>query len=241
VLRAVDGAIMTKRIRRDLDGGSEITPYDRGFWFSVTELPIASLVDLGRLLACIEGDPHACVVRGTPLPGVDRSRCRRLLYEQIDHGGSPVAATIGLSARRWLALDFDDLPTPSWNERDLAARRLAIERDRAEHGPPLPKSEDDGEDIDLAGDGDPAPIDPVADWALACRVAISTLPPGFHSASAWWQMTSSAGIKPGIRLRLWFWLDRPVTDDEAKRWLAYAPVDQALYSPVQVHLCRVRS
>jgi hypothetical protein len=66
-------------------------------------------------------------------------------------------------------------------------------------------------------------------------------PPEFQNVSTWWQMTNSAGIKPGIRLRLWFWLDRPVTDDEAKRWLAYAPVDQALYSPVQVHLCRVRS
>ena len=68
-----------------------------------------------------------------------------------------------------------------------------------------------------------------------CRAAISTLPPEFHNVSAWWQVTSSAGIKPGIRLRLWFWLDRPVSDDEAKRWLADAPVDRSLYSPVQVH------
>jgi hypothetical protein len=48
-------------------------------------------------------------------------------------------------------------------------------------------------------------------------------------------MTSSAGIKPGIRLRLWYWLDRPVSDAECKRWLAEAPVDRALYSPAQVH------
>lgn len=235
VLRAVDGAILTKRIQRDLDDGLLVAAYDRGFSFAVTELPIAGLVDLGRLLARIEGDPHACVVRGTPLPGVDLSRSRRLLYDQADHDGSPVAATFGPSPRRWLALDFDDLRTPSWNKHDLAARRLAIERDRAEHGPPLPKGEDDGDDLDLAGDCDPAPIDPVADWALVCRAAISTLPREFHSVSAWWQMTSSAGIKPGIRIRLWFWLDRPLTDDEAKRWLADAPVDQSLYSPVQVH------
>ena len=235
VLRAVDGAIMTKRIRRDHDDELLATAYDRAFWFAVAELPVAGLIDLGQLLASIEGDPHACVVRGTPLPGIDRCRCRRLLHDRIDQDGSPVAATFGPSAPRWLALDFDDLPTPSWNQDDLSARRLAIARDRAEDGPPLPKSESDGEDIDLAGDGDPAPIDPVADWALICRAAISTLPPEFQNVSAWWQMTSSAGIKLGIRLRLWFWLDRPVTDDEAKRWLADAPVDQALYSPVQVH------
>jgi hypothetical protein len=235
VLRAVDGAIMTKRIRRD--HGDELLPtaYDRGLWFAVEELPVAGLIDLGQLLASIECDPHACVVRGTPLPGIDRCRCRRLLHDRIDQDGSPVAATFGPSAPRWLALDFDGLPTPSWNQDHLTARRLAIARGRADHGIPRSKSEGDGENIDFAGDGDPAPIDPVADWALVCRAAISTLPLQFHNVSAWWHMTSSAGTKPGIRLRLWFWLDRPVTDDEAKRWLADAPVDRSLYSPAQVH------
>jgi hypothetical protein len=57
----------------------------------------------------------------------------------------------------------------------------------------------------------------------------------FNAASCWWQGTSSAGIKPGIRCRLWFWCSRPVADEEAKGWLAKAPVDRALYSPVQPH------
>ena len=63
----------------------------------------------------------------------------------------------------------------------------------------------------------------------------SLLPPAFENAVCWWQATSSAGIKPGIRARLWFWCNRPVGDAEAKRWLADAPVDPTLYGPVTLH------
>jgi hypothetical protein len=236
VLRAVDGAVLTKRVRRTRDGELLTANYDRGFWFGVEEVQVGGLLDLGGLLARLEHDPKRCVIRGVPLPGIDRGRCRRLLYPIVDDDGEEVDPTFEATPRRWLALDFDDLPTPTWNAEDLARRRQAIERDRAEHPLPwAPKSEDDGEDIDLAGDDDPAPIDPARDWSLVCWAAVSTLPVEFHAASAYWQMTSSAGIKPGIRLRLWYWLDRPVADDEAKHWLADAPVDRALYSPVQIH------
>jgi hypothetical protein len=47
------------------------------------------------------------------------------------------------------------------------------------------------------------------------------------------QTTASAGVKPGIRARLWYWLDRPVSDAEAARWLADAPVDRSLFRAVQ--------
>jgi hypothetical protein len=69
----------------------------------------------------------------------------------------------------------------------------------------------------------------VRDWTFSVRAAVITLPAEFHDASAYWQLTSGAGIKPGIRLRLWYWLDRPVNDDEAKRWFEGAPVDTSLY------------
>ena len=48
-------------------------------------------------------------------------------------------------------------------------------------------------------------------------------------------MTSSAGLKPGVRLRLWYWLDRAVDDQPCKRWLEASPVDRSLFSPVQAH------
>lgn len=65
--------------------------------------------------------------------------------------------------------------------------------------------------------------------------ALGLLPEPFREASCWWQATGSAGIKPGIRCRLWFWLSRPVDDAEAKGWLARAPVDRSLYGPVSLH------
>ncbi|HEX2152021.1 MAG TPA: hypothetical protein VHG31_08500, partial [Stellaceae bacterium] len=62
---------------------------------------------------------------------------------------------------------------------------------------------------------------------------VDLLPPEFHSASCYWAYTSGAGLKPGIRMRLWFWADRPLADWELKAWLADAPVDQAIFAPAQ--------
>jgi hypothetical protein len=61
------------------------------------------------------------------------------------------------------------------------------------------------------------------------------LPTEFRQASCVLQATSGAGIKPGIRARAWYWLDRPVSDAEAKRWLGAAPVDLSLFRAVQLH------
>lgn len=45
--------------------------------------------------------------------------------------------------------------------------------------------------------------------------------------------TASHGIKPGARLRLWFWCDRPLMGAECKRWLAGAPVDRTVFGVAQ--------
>ncbi len=63
----------------------------------------------------------------------------------------------------------------------------------------------------------------------------SLLPPAFRGCGCVIQATASAGIKPGIRARLWYLTDRSVGDAEAARWLAEAPVDRSLYRPVQAH------
>lgn len=63
------------------------------------------------------------------------------------------------------------------------------------------------------------------------------LPCEFQDVDFHFQFSSSMGIKSGIRIHLWFWLDQPVTDSEAKGWLQTAdvPVDLSLYSPIQPH------
>lgn len=69
------------------------------------------------------------------------------------------------------------------------------------------------------------------------RYAKSKLPPQFRHAACHWQFSSSMGVKPGLRLHLWFWLDRPVNDSEAKAWFADAEtrVDSSLFQAVQPH------
>lgn len=47
------------------------------------------------------------------------------------------------------------------------------------------------------------------------------------------QATASHGIKPGCRLRLWYWLDRPTTGAELTRWLHGSPADPSIFRTVQ--------
>jgi hypothetical protein len=63
-------------------------------------------------------------------------------------------------------------------------------------------------------------FDPIADpdRALACVMA-KNLPPELQGPEFVWQWTSSAGMKPGVRMRLWFWLDQAPTCEEKKAWL----------------------
>src|SRR6516165_1593984 len=42
-----------------------------------------------------------------------------------------------------------------------------------------------------------------------------------------------AGIAPGIRLRLWFWLARATTGAELRRWLQGVPVDHSIFGAAQ--------
>ena len=44
------------------------------------------------------------------------------------------------------------------------------------------------------------------------------------------------GIKAGIRVHLWYWLERPCSDAEMKAWLSGYPVDLRLFNPIQIHL-----
>jgi hypothetical protein len=91
----------------------------------------------------------------------------------------------------------------------------------------------------LALDVDGVPEPPCTSFAAEPEAGVGhvlgLLPEEFADASCWWQATGTAGINPGIRCRLWFWLDRPVTDGEARGWLRGSPVDRSLYTPVALH------
>ena len=86
-------------------------------------------------------------------------------------------------------------------------------------------------DIDsLEWDGD------IHDQEAMLAHAVQRLPIEFQSVDCHYHFSSSMGIKPGIRVHLWFWLDRACSDDEMKAWLSSYPVDLRLFNPIQVHL-----
>lgn len=90
--------------------------------------------------------------------------------------------------------------------------------------------------LDIDSVDDPKGRDPATLTAVeVAGGAVSYLPEEFKRAKFWYHLSSSMGIKPGIRVHLWYWLDRPVTDQEKKAWLSDYPVDKALFNAVQPH------
>jgi hypothetical protein len=89
--------------------------------------------------------------------------------------------------------------------------------------------------LPLDFDGVPLPegTDP-HDLAACAAAAVAMLPPAFQGAQHIVAATGSHTLKPGARLRLWFWLDRAVGRAELEVWLRKAPVDRALFRPAQL-------
>jgi hypothetical protein len=90
----------------------------------------------------------------------------------------------------------------------------------------------------LAIDIDDLPVDDGFDRLdpEAClNRALEVLPEEFAGVSCVLQFTGSHMIKPGLRLRLWFLLDKALSSDQAKRWLMPCPVDKSIYRTVQPH------
>ncbi|MDB4197560.1 hypothetical protein N9777_04665 [Ascidiaceihabitans sp.] len=86
-------------------------------------------------------------------------------------------------------------------------------------------------DIDrLAWDGD------VSDQQEMVSHAIQQLPAEFQAADCWYHLSSSMGIKSGINVHLWFWLERSCSDNEMKAWLSGYPADWRMFNPIQIHL-----
>ena len=91
----------------------------------------------------------------------------------------------------------------------------------------------------------PPLTDPAFDPAGAVEYVIGKLPAEFWDGSCHWHFTASQGL-PGyeglLSLRLWYWLDRAIADDDLKRWAAkvnaeagFKLADPALDNPIQPH------
>ena len=185
IARCMPGRRATKLIRGTPDGAVDVQGYDAGKYLAVEVRPVSGLGDLASVLDRVAADPRSYVLRGDLLPGVDPERCRRLLYTHED--GTP--PTFREVPRRWVVIDFDDVPGPY---------RF------------------DPRDGELA--------------AIYCR---TLLPEAWRRCSYWWGLSSSAGFKPGVRIKLAFWLNRPVLGREIERHLKGCPIDASVFRAVQ--------
>ena len=87
--------------------------------------------------------------------------------------------------------------------------------------------------IDIDGTDRPKGVE-ACDLAACAEAAVETLPPAFHSAECIAVATGSHGVKPGIRMRLWYWLTRQMDTAELKAWLSSSPADPALFGAAQL-------
>jgi len=87
--------------------------------------------------------------------------------------------------------------------------------------------------LDLDSIACPDSLDPVHEPDRAVEHVVALLPGEFHGATFWWAFTSGQGVKDGIRIRLFYWADRPLADWELKQWLGDSPVDPSIFAPTQ--------
>ena len=71
------------------------------------------------------------------------------------------------------------------------------------------------------------------DLAACARAVLPRLPFAFREATALVQATAGHTLKPGVRLRLWYWLSRAVGEAELKQWFTGCPVDLSIFQTNQ--------
>ena len=87
--------------------------------------------------------------------------------------------------------------------------------------------------LDVEGVARPDDVD-AADLVACAQLAIALLPGEFRAVRCIVQASASHGLKPGCRLRLWFWASRPVSGAELSYWMRRSPVDNCLFRPAQI-------
>jgi hypothetical protein len=123
--------------------------------------------------------------------------------------GELVNGDVAVGIRRLLHADKETGEAPTI--RDVPRRWLALDMEGVTLPPGLLPS-------DLAG---------------CAAVALATLPTELRGAACIVQASASHGMKPDLRLHLWWWLDRPMWGHELKRWMCGTPADPSVFGAVQ--------
>ena len=110
VLTSVNRRLASKTFSQKKDGTIQNRSYGNEKYFSVTAIEVAGIGELAPALEGLSRNPHAFIVRGEPLPGIDRKRTRRLLHPDRKTGEP---ATFTEAPRRWALVDVDKIACPA--------------------------------------------------------------------------------------------------------------------------------
>jgi hypothetical protein len=235
VVQDARGRLLTKSFRRL---GNRIVKgsYPNASEFRALEVEVDGLASLAKVVDAVATDGHAAVIRGAPgrFYPLDGSPAFRLLRPQEGLVAARTGARISHYAIRKhnLEPDHDNRWPVTWLPmfEDCPRAWVIFDVDRI----PVPEH--------LAGDW-------VDDPDSSVEHVLSLLPEPFQSATCWWSLSSSAAVpcetgrevSGTFKLKLAFWLDRPLTGAEVKRWMAAekAPVDPAVFNAIQlIYLAR---
>lgn len=114
-----------------------------------------------------------------------------------------------------------------------AASHIPYRRTHARPGEPPSLQEHAHHTIPVDFDSPNDAAVPMTDLYESATYVRELLPPPFNTAACIAQATSNAGIKPGARVRLWYFANRPVADRELKDYFKHAPVDTSIYGAHQ--------
>jgi hypothetical protein len=194
------------------------------------------ITSLAAVLNAVVTDGHAAVIRGAPSKFYPRngSPAFRLLQPREGLVSAKTGARIAQQQIRTRGLEPD------------GEHRYAVTW--------LPTFEDCPRfwtifDVDRIS----VPEHMAGDWVdepdAAVEHVLALLPEPFRTATCWWSLSSSAAVpdKAGrevsalFKLKLAFWLDRPLLGAELKRWMIAekVPVDTSVFGAVQlIYLAR---
>jgi hypothetical protein len=186
-------------------------------------------VDSVTLLRCAENLRLAKLIRAGTFHAYDNCRT-------FDTDTAAVDGLAGVYALLGWALDQPRICAVRGSligcDKAAGVRRLVHPDQRTGERPTIEDMARNWLALDL--DSVPLPAGTDARDLVRCgQRAVLQMPAVFHGVRCIVQATSGLGIKAGARLRLWYWLDRPTSCGEAKRWLRGAPVDRALFGAAQ--------
>lgn len=201
-----------------------ITPeaerWSSGFTYRPIELP-----DAVTILRAVDDKRLAKVVRCVSPPDIadyDRPFRFNMARRHVRHLDDIAGMLAWLSGQKDRCIVRGDIIGPDKNVRRLVHQV-------GDDAPTLKEAPRRWVAIDMD-----CPPDPRGELIDTAKVGVALLPPEFHGRECLCQATASHGIKPGLRIRLWFWLSRAVGRDELEYWFRDAPVDKSIFAPSQI-------